>query len=179
MYKSKNIRIFNATQISYKNDWMLLFKLLSCVQLLMIPWTAACQASLSFTIYLLEFAETHVHWVDDAIQPSHPLPPSSFAFNLSQHQGFFSRESGLPNRWPKYWSFSFSISPSNEYSGLGSFRMDWFDLPAVQGTLKNLLQHQSLRVSLLRHSAFFIIQLLHPYMTTEKTITFTRWTFVG
>ena len=93
--------------------------------------------------------------------------------------GFFSSESVLHNRWPKYWNFSFSISPSNEYSGLISFRMDWLDLLAVQGTLKGLMQHNSSKVSILRCSAFFIIQLAHPYMTTGKTITLTRWTFVG
>ena len=91
----------------------------------------------------------------------------------------FSDESVLRIRWPKYWSFSFSISPSNEYSGLISFRMDWFDVLAVQGTLKSLLQHHSSKVSILLHSAFFIVQLLHPYMTTGKTIALTRWTFVG
>ena len=82
-------------------------------------------------------------------------------------------------RWPKYWSFSFSISPSNEYLGLISFRMDWLDLPAIQGTLKSLLQHHSLKASILQHSAFFIVQLSHPYMTTGKTITLTRWIFIG
>ena len=91
----------------------------------------------------------------------------------------FSSESVLRIRWPKYWSFSFSISPSNEYSGLISFRMDWLDLLAVQGTLKCLLQHHSSKASLLRCSAFFIVQLSHPYMTTGKTIGLTRWTFVG
>ena len=91
----------------------------------------------------------------------------------------FSNESVLRIRWPKYWSFSFSISPSNEYSGLISFRMDWLDLPAVQGTLKTLLQHHCSRESILWCSAFFIVQLSHPYMTTEKTIALTRWTFVG
>ena len=93
----------------------------------------------------------------------------------------FSSESLLHIRWPKYWSFSFSfsISPSNEYSGLISFRMDWLDLPAVQGTLKSLLQHHRSKTSVLRHSAFFIVQLSHPYMTTEETIALTRWTFVG
>ena len=94
--------------------------------------------------YLLEFAQTHVHWVSDAIQPSHPLSPSSPpAFDLSQHQGLFPNESALHIRWPKYWSFSFSISPSNEYSGLIFLRIDRFDLLAVQGTLKSLLQHHS------------------------------------
>ena len=93
--------------------------------------------------------------------------------------GVFSNESVLRIRWPKYWSFSFSISPSNEYSGLISFRMDWFDILAVQGTLKSLLQHHSSQASILRCSAFFIVQLSHPYMTTGKTIASTRWTFVG
>ena len=91
----------------------------------------------------------------------------------------FSNESILQIRWPKYWSFSFSISPSNEYSGLISFRMDWLDLLAVQGTLKSLLQHHSSKASILQCSAFFIVQFSHPYMTTGKTIALTRWTFVG
>ena len=91
----------------------------------------------------------------------------------------FSNESVLHIRWPKYWSFSFNISPTNEHPGLISFRMDWFDLLAVQGTLKSLLQHHSSKASILRHSAFFIVQLSHPYMTTGKTIALTRWTFVG
>ena len=91
----------------------------------------------------------------------------------------FSNESALHIRWPKYWSLSFSISPSNEYSGLTSFRTDWFDLLAIQGTLKSLLQHHSSKASIFRHSAFFAVQLSHPYMTTGKTIALTRWTFVG
>ena len=91
----------------------------------------------------------------------------------------FSNESALHIRWPKYWSFSFSISPSNEYSGLISFRIDWLDLIEVQGTLKSLLQHHSSKASILRHSAFFMVQLSHPYMTTGKTIALTRWTFVS
>ena len=91
----------------------------------------------------------------------------------------FSNESALRIRWPKYWSFSFSISPSKEHPGLISFRMDWLDLLAVQGTLKSLLQHHSSKASILRHSAFFTVQLSHPYMTTGKTIALTRWTFVG
>ena len=91
----------------------------------------------------------------------------------------FSNESGLHIRWPKYWSFSFSISPSNEYSGLISFRMDWLDLLAVQGTLKSLLQHHSSKAPILQRSAFFIVHLSHPYMTTGKSIALTRWTFVG
>ena len=129
---------------------------------------------------LPEFARTHVHWISDAIQPSHPLlPPSPPTFNLSPNQGLFSNESSLGIRWPKYWSFSFSISPSNEYSGLISFRMDWFDLLAVQGTLKSLLQHHSSKASILQPSAFFIVQLSHLYVTTGNTIALTIWTFVG
>ena len=93
--------------------------------------------------------------------------------------GVFSKESVLRIRWPKYWSFSFSISPANEYSGLNSFRMDWLDLLAVQGTLKSLLQHHSSKASILQCSAFYIVQFSHPYMTTGKTIALTRWTFVG
>ena len=122
---------------------------------------------------LPESTQTHVHCVSDAIQPSHPLSsPSPPALNLSQHQGF-SNESALHIRWPKYWSFSFNISPSNEHPGL-IFRMDWLDLLAVQWTLKSLLQHHSSKASILRHSAFFIVPLSLPYMTTGKTIALTR-----
>ena len=127
---------------------------------------------------LPESTQTHDHRVGDAVQPSHPLSsPSPPALSLSQHQGL-SNESALRMRWPKYWTFSFNTSPSNEHSGLISFRMNWLDLLAVQGTLKNLLQHHSSKVSILWHSAFFIVQLSHPYMTTGKTIAFTRRTFV-
>ena len=119
---------------------------------------------------LLEFTQTHVHGVNDAIQPSHPLSsPSPHAFNLSRNR-VFSSESVLLIRWPKYWSFSFNISPSNEYSGLISFRMDWFDLLAVQGTLKSLLQHHNSKASVLQCSAFFMVQLSYLYMTTGKTM---------
>ena len=119
---------------------------------------------------LPELAQTHVHRVSDAIQLSHPLSsPSPPMFNLSQLQGPF--QSVLRMRWPKYWSFSFIISPSNEYSGLISFGIDWLDLFAVQGTLKSLLQHHSSKASILRRSSFFTVQLSHPYMTTGKTIT--------
>ena len=125
---------------------------------------------------LSEFTQTHVHRVSDAIQPSHPLSsPSPPAPNPSQHQGLFSNESTPRMRWPKYWSFSFSISPSNEHPGPISFRMDWMDLPAVQGTL----QHHSSKASIFRCSAFFTVQLSHPYMTTGKTIALTRQTIVG
>ena len=126
---------------------------------------------------LLELAQTHVHWVDDAIQPPRLLSSSS-AFNLSQPQGLFQWVS-LHIRWPKYWSFSFSISPSNEYSALISFRIDWFDFLAIQGTLKSFLQHHSSKASILWWSTFFMVQLSHPYMTTGKTIALIIWTFVG
>ena len=128
---------------------------------------------------LLEFTKTHAHWVDDAIQPSHPLsPPSPPSFNLSQHQGLFKWISSS-HQVAKYWSFSFNISLSNEYSGLISFNKDWLDPLPVQVTLQSLLQHHSSRASILQHSAFFIIQLSHPYMTTGKTIPLTKQTFVG
>ena len=128
---------------------------------------------------LLELAQTHVHWVGDAIQPCHPLSsPSPPALNLSEHQGLLKWVSSS-HHVAKGFSFSFNISPSNEYSGLISFRMDWLDLLAVQGTLKSLLQHHSSKVSILQHSAFFIVQLSHPYMTTGKTLALTRRTFVG
>ena len=124
---------------------------------------------------LPEFTQTHVHQVGDAIQPSHSLsscpqsPPASV----------FSNESTLRMRWPKYWSFSFSIIPSKEHPGLISFRIDGLDLLAVQGTLKSLLQHHSSKASIPQRSAFFTVQVSHPYMTTGKTIALTRQTFVG
>ena len=132
---------------------------------------------IGFPVYhqLLEFAQIDVHRVGDAIQPSYPLlfllPPSIFPSIR-----VFSKESVLHIRWPKYWSFSSSISPSNEYSGLISFRMDWLDLIVVQETLKSLLQHHSSKASILWHSAFFIVQLSHPYRTIGKTIALTKQT---
>ena len=126
--------------------------------------------------HLPECAQTHVHWIDDAIQPSHPfflLPLIFLSIRV------FSSELVLHIRWPNYWSFSFSISPSNEYSGLISFRIAWFNLLAVQWTLRSLLQHHSLKSSVLWHSAFFVVQLSHPYMTARKTIALTIQTFVG
>ena len=130
-----------------------------------------------FPVYyqLLEFTQTHLHWVSDGIQPSHPLSSPSPAFSLSQHQDLF--KSVLCIRWPKYWSFSFNITSSNEHPGLISFRVDWLALLAVQGTLKSLLQHHSSEALILLCSALFIVQLSHPYMTTGKTIALTRWTF--
>ena len=128
---------------------------------------------------LPELAQIHVHRVGDAIQQSHPLSsPSPPAFNLSRYQGLYQWVSSL-HQGPKYWSFSFSISPFNEYSGLISFMIAWFDLLAVQGTLKSFLEHHSSKVSILQNSAFCMVQLSHPYITTGKTIALTRRTFVG
>ena len=124
--------------------------------------------------HLPEVTQTHVHRVGDAIQPSHPVAPSPPAPNPSQHQSLLN-ESTLRTRWPKYWSFSFRIIPSKEHSGLISFRMDWLDLLAVQGTLKSLLQHHSSKALILWHSAFFTVQHSHPY----KTKALTRRTLVG
>ena len=127
--------------------------------------------------YLLELAQTHVHWVSDPIQLSHPLlSPSPPAFSLSQGQGLFQWVGSLHQVVKVLESFNLSINPSNEYSGLISFRIDCFDLFAVQGTLKSL-QHNSSKASILRCSAFFMVQLSHPYMTTGKTMALTRWNF--
>ena len=117
--------------------------------------------------------------ISDAIQPSHPQSPLLLLPSIFPSIRVISNESVLPIRWPKYWSFSFNISPSKEHPGLISFRMDWLDLLAVQGTLRSLLQHHSSEASVLRHSAFFIVLLSHPYITTGKTIALTKWTFVG
>ena len=129
--------------------------------------------------YIPVFAQTHVHWDSDAIQPSHPLSPRSLLSSIYPSIRGFSNESALHIRSSKYWSFSFSISSSNEYLGLIFFSIDWLDLPVVQGTLKSLLQHHSSKASILWHSSFFMAQLSHPYMTTGKTIALTRWTFVS
>ena len=152
-------------------------QLLSRVWLFVTPWITARQTSLSITNSRSP-PKPDVHRVGDAAQQSHPLSSPSPALNLSQHQGLFQWVSSS-HQWPKYWSFSFNISLSNEYSGLISFRMDWLDLFAVQRTLKSLLQHHSSKASILQHSAFFIVQVSHPYMTKGKTTALTRWTFVG
>ena len=144
----------------------------------MTPQTAECQASLSITSSwsLLKLMSIESVMPSKHLILSHPLFLSPSIFPSIR---IFSKESVRHIRWPKYWSFSFSISPSNEHSGLISFRMDWLDPLAVQGTLKSLLQHKSSRASILQRSAFFTVQLSHPYMTTGKTIALTRWTFVG
>ena len=128
---------------------------------------------------LPEFTQTHVHRVRDSIQPSHLLSSPSPPALYSSHIRVFSNESTLRMRWPNYWSFSFSISPSKEHPGQSSFRIDGLDLLAVQGTLKSHLQHHSSKASILQYSAFFIVQLSHPYMTAGKTVALTRETFVG
>ena len=170
---------YQYTSIRSANE-MLQFssvQLLSCVWLFVTPWTAARQVSLSITN---SRSPPKPMCIELVMPPSHLilcrpllLPPSIFPSIR-----VFSNESVFCIRWPKYWSFSFSISPSNEYSGLISFRMDWLDLLAVQGALKSLLQHHSSKASILQHSTFFIVQLSHPYMTTGKTIALTRQTFV-
>ena len=147
------------------------------VQLFATPWTAACQASLSITnsrsspkLMSIESVMPSRHLI--LCRPLLLLPP------IPPRSRVFSNESTLSMRWPKYWSFSFSIIPSKEHPGLIS-RMDWLDLLAVQGTRKSLLQNHSSKASILQRSAFFAVQLSHPYMTTGKTIALTRWTFVG
>ena len=161
-----------------KNPQLSSVQLLSCVRLFETPWTAVCQASLlitnSWSLLKLMSIELVIPSYHLILCCPLFLPPSIF---LSIR--VFSNESVLPIRWPKYWSFGFNISPSNEYSGLISFRMDWLDLLAVQGILKSLLQHHSSKASILWHSAFFIVQLSHPYVSIGKTIDLTAWTFVG
>ena len=151
---------------------------LSCVQLFVTLWTAARQSSLSITNSqsLLKLTSIESVMPFNHLILCHPLLLLPSIFPSIR---VFSNESILHTRWPKYWSFSFDISPSNEYSGLISFRTNWLDLLAVRGTLKSLLQHRSSKASILWHSAFFIVQLSHPYMTTGKTIVLIRRTFVG
>ena len=149
---------------------------LSCVQLFATPWTAARQASLSFTISwnLLRLMSI------ESVMPSNHLIlccPLLLMPSVLPSIRLFSNESALHIRWPKYWNFS--IRTSNEYSGLISFRTDWFNLLAIPGTLKSLLQHHNSKASILRHSAFFMVQFSHPYMTIGKTMPLTRWTFIG
>ena len=151
---------------------------LSRVWLFANPWTAACQTSLSITNSwsLLKLTSVELVMPSNHLILCHPL---LLLPSILPSIRVFSNESAIHIRWPKYWSFSFNISPSNEYPGPISFRMDWLDLLAVQGTLKSLLQHHSSKASILQCSAFFIVQLSHPYMTTGKNIALTRWSFVG
>ena len=154
-----------------------MFQLLSRVRLFATPWTAARQASLSLTISrcLLKLMSVKSVMPSNHFLLCRPLLLLSIFSNIR----VFSNESALRIRWPKYWSFSFSISPSNEYSGLISFRIDWFDLLDVLETLKSLLQHHSSKASILQRSVFFMVQLSHPHMTTGKTIALTRHSFVS
>ena len=151
---------------------------LSSVQLFETLWTAACQASLSITD---SWSLLKLRSIESVMPSNHLILCRPFLFLLSIFPSIrvFSNESALCIRWPKYWSFSFNISPSNEHSGLISFRMDWFDHLTIQGILKSLLQHHSSKASILQRSAFFVVQLSHLYMTTGKTIALTRWIFVG
>ena len=151
---------------------------LSHIQLFVTPWTEASQAPLSITNSQSPPKLMSI----ESLMPSNHLilcRPLLLLPSVFPSIRVFSNESALCIRWPKYWSFSFSISPSNEYAGLISFRVDWLDLLAVQGILKSLLQHHRSKASILQHSAFFIVQLSHSYMTTGKTIALTRRTFVG
>ena len=156
----------NSEIISHKfESWVVVVELLSHVRLFVTPWTAACQASLSITNSwsLLKFMSIKSVKPSNHLILCHPLfllPPIPPSIRV------FSNESTLHMRWPEYWSFSFSISPSNEHPGLISFRMDWLDLLAVQGTLKSLLQHHNSKAPILLCSAFFIVQLSYPYLTT-------------
>ena len=151
---------------------------LSRVQLFATPWIAARQATLSITN---SWSPLKLMTIESVIPSNHLILSCPLLLLPSVFPSIrvFSNESVLCIRWPNYWSFSFSISPFNEYSGLISFRVDWLGLLAVQGTLKSLLQHHSSKASILQHSAFFIVQFSHPYMTTGKTIALTIWTFVG
>ena len=171
-----NTQITNNTHNCLSKRDFSLVQSLSRVQLFTTPWTTACQGSLSVTnsrssprLISIKLVMPSNHLI--LCHPFLPLPSIFPSIRV------FSNESALLIRWPKYWSFSFSISPSNEHSGLISFRIDWLDLLAVQGTLKSLFQHHSSKTSILWRSAFFIVQLSHPYMTTGKTIALTRQTF--
>ena len=152
-------------------------QLLSCVWLFATPWTAALQGSLSLTI---SWTLLKLRSIESVMLSNHFIPrcPLLLLRSISPSIRIFSNESAVCIKWPKYWNFSFSISPSDEYSGFISYKIDWFDLLAVQGTLKSLIQHHSSRASILQCSVFFMVQLSHPYMTTRKPITVTRWTFV-
>ena len=153
-------------------------QLLCLVRLFVTPWTTARQATLSITNSRSSLKLTSI----ESVMPSSHLilcGPFLYLPSIFPSIRVFPNESALRIRWPKYWSFSFNISPSNEHPGLIYFRMDWLDFLAVQGTPKSFLQHHSSKASILLHSAFFIVRLSHPYMTTGKTIALTRWTFAG
>ena len=177
MEKQEVVSLYIAQYFGYFSSTISSVQLLSHVQLFATPWTAACQASLSITN-----SQSLLKLLSKSVMPSNHLIlclPLLLLPSIFSSIWVFSSESVLCIRWPNYWSFSCSISPSNEYSGLISFRIDCFDILAVQGTLKSLLQHHSSKASILQHSAFYIVQLSHPYMTPGKTVALTRQTFVG
>ena len=165
--------IYKTEAVQFSSVWSL-----SRVQFFVTQWTAACQTFLSINNFwsLLKLMSIDLVLPSNHLVLCHPLLLLPLIFPSIR---VFSKESVLHIKWPKYWSFSFSISPSSEYSGLISFRIDWFNLFVVQGTLKSLLQHHSSKASILQRSAFFILQLSHPYVTTGKTIALIRQTFVG
>ena len=170
--EKSNFRVYSNLYFAFSS-----VQLLSRVQLFATPWTGACQASLSITNSWILLKLMSV----ESVMPSNHLilcRPLLLLPSIFPHIRVFSKESVLCIRWPKYWSFSFTISPSSEYSGLISFQMDWFNLLAVQGTLKSLLQLHNLKTSVLKHSAFFMVQLSHPYMKSRKTVALTIQTFL-
>ena len=182
MFNQVILRNASGIQCSFRSGllkfwYVAVVQSLSWVKLFVTPWTAACQASLSFSISqsLLKLMSIESVIPSNNIILCHPLLLLPSVFPSIR---VFSNELALHIRWPKYWSFRFSISPSSEYSGFISFRIDWFDLPAVQGTLKSLLQHHNLKASIFRHSAFFMVQLPHPY-DYWRTHSFDYRTFVG
>ena len=177
VFKACSKKSFENNTFLASFTFVVVIQSLSCVQLFATPWTAQRQTSLSFTISrsLLKLMSIESVMPSDHLILCRPLLLPSVFPSIR----VFSNESAVCIRWPKYWSFSFSISPSNEFSGLISFRMNWLDLLAVQGTLKSLLQHHSSKASILWRSAFLMVQLSHPYMTTRKTIALTIGTFVG
>ena len=168
----KNCRVQSSEEVQFSS-----VQSLSCVWLFVIPWTAANQASLSITNSqsLVKLTSIELVMTSNHLILCHPLLLPSVFPSIR----VFSNRSVLHTRGPKYWSFSFNISPSNEHSGLIFFRIDWLDLLAVQATLKSLLKHHSSKASILWHSGILIVQLSHPHMTTGKIIALTRWTFVG
>ena len=177
MLKPK-LQVWEKLEMSLQGYWFSSVQSLSCIWLFATPWTATCQASLS----IINSQSPPKPMSNESVMPSDHLilcRPLLFLPSIFPSIRVFSNESALHIRWPKYWTSSFNIRPSNEHPGLIFFRMDSLDLLAVQGTLKSLLQHHSFKASILRCSAFLIVQLSHPYMTTGKTIALTRRTFVG
>ena len=173
----EDVRLYSAKESTSVRD-AVVAQSLSRVSLFVTPWTTACQASLSFTI---SRSLLNLMYIESVMPSSHLIlcHPPLLLPSIFPSIRVFSNESALHIRWPKYWRYTFIISPSNEYSQLISFRIDWFDLLAVQRTLKSLLQHHSSKASILGHSAFFMVQFTHPYLTTGKTIALTRWNIVS